>query len=71
MPDTDLPGGWSGLHYFRLHGAPRIYYSAYDATYLRALKSRLGAAASSSETWCIFDNTAAGAALQNAIDLLP
>ena len=23
------PGGWEGLAYFRLHGRPRIYYSAY------------------------------------------
>lgn len=71
VPDADLPGGWPGLRYFRLHGAPRIYYSAYDGGYLRALKSQLCAASSPGETWCIFDNTAAGAALQNALDLLP
>lgn len=70
VPDADLPGGWPGLHYFRLHGAPRIYYSAYDRAYLGTLKSRLSAASSSGEVWCIFDNTAAGAALQNALDLL-
>jgi uncharacterized protein YecE (DUF72 family) len=22
------PGGWRGLSYYRLHGSPRIYYSA-------------------------------------------
>lgn len=71
VPDADLPGGWPDLRYFRLHGAPRIYYSAYDGAYLRALKSRLGPTSSSCETWCIFDNTAAGAALENALDLLP
>ncbi len=70
VPDADLPGGWPGLRYFRLHGAPRIYYSAYDGAFLRTLKPRLGAASLSSETWCIFDNTAAGAALENALDLL-
>src|SRR3954471_1385824 len=69
VPDADLPGGWPGLRYFRLHGAPRIYYSAYDRPFLRRLKPRLGAASSSSETWCIFDNTAAGAALENVLDL--
>lgn len=69
-PDADLPGGWPSLRYFRLHGAPRIYYSAYDGAFLRSLKLRLGAASSSSETWCIFDNTAAGAAIENALDLL-
>ncbi|WP_247358333.1 MULTISPECIES: DUF72 domain-containing protein [unclassified Bradyrhizobium] len=70
VPDADLPGGWPGLRYFRLHGAPRIYYSAYDGAFLRSLKVRLGAASSPSETWCIFDNTAAGAAIENALDLL-
>lgn len=66
-----LPGGWPNLRYFRLRGAPRIYYSAYDGAYLRALKARLGPASSSCETWCIFDNTAVGPALGNALDLLP
>lgn len=69
-PDADLPGGWLGLRYFRLHGAPRIYYSAYDGAFLRTLKTRLNFASSSNETWCILDNTAAGAALENALDLL-
>lgn len=68
--DADLPGGWPGLRYFRLHGAPRIYYSAYDGAFLRTLKRRLDFASSSGETWCILDNTAAGAALDNALDLL-
>ncbi|MGL9621344.1 DUF72 domain-containing protein [Bradyrhizobium sp. U531] len=70
VPDAGRPGGRPDLRYFRLHGAPRIYYSAYDGAYLRALKSRLGAASPSCETWCIFDNTAAGAALRNALDVL-
>jgi uncharacterized protein YecE (DUF72 family) len=26
------PGGWEGLLYWRLHGAPRTYYSEYDET---------------------------------------
>ncbi|MCK1284360.1 DUF72 domain-containing protein [Bradyrhizobium sp. 44] len=69
-PDADLPGGWPSLRYFRLHGAPRIYHSAYDGAFLRTLKTRLDAASSSGETWCILDNTAAGAALENALDLL-
>jgi len=70
VADADLPGGWPGLRYFRLHGAPRIYYSQYEEPFLLRLKARLGAASSSRETWCIFDNTAAGAALKNALDVL-
>ena len=69
VPDADLPGGWPGLRYFRLHGVPRIYYSSYDEIFLRTLRSRLAARSGSGETWCIFDNTAAGAALSNVLYL--
>jgi uncharacterized protein YecE (DUF72 family) len=65
------PGGWPGLVYVRLHGSPRVYYSAYEADVLHALADRmLQAAAAGSEVWCIFDNTASGAATGNAMDLL-
>ena len=66
-PGGGEPGGWRGLTYIRLHGAPRIYYSAYDAAALAAIKARLVAAVV--PTWCIFDNTAAGAALGHALTL--
>jgi uncharacterized protein YecE (DUF72 family) len=29
VPAAAEPGGWSGLIYFRLHGSPKRYYSAY------------------------------------------
>jgi uncharacterized protein YecE (DUF72 family) len=63
------PGGWPGLVYLRLHGSPRMYWSAYDDTFLDALRRQLRATRAT-EIWCIFDNTAAGAALENALDLL-
>lgn len=65
-PAAAAPGGWPGLVYWRLHGSPRMYYSSYDATQLSALEQRLRYAP---EAWCIFDNTAAGAAAQNALSL--
>lgn len=62
--------GWVGLGYWRLHGSPRIYHSAYDERYLQALAQQLKvAAAQGAATWCIFDNTASGAALGNALAL--
>jgi uncharacterized protein YecE (DUF72 family) len=64
------PGGWNGLVYYRLHGSPKIYYSAYDAEYLETIAGKLSAAARSAEVWCIFDNTAEGAATANALDVL-
>ncbi len=59
------PGGWHGFVYFRLHGSPRIYHSRYEMNYLRALAVKLRAR---SNTWCIFDNTALGAATVNGFE---
>jgi uncharacterized protein YecE (DUF72 family) len=62
------PGGWPGLVYLRLHGSPRMYYSAYEAPVLQALAARLRLASlEAEEAWCIFDNTAAGAATADAL----
>ncbi|MFJ2279960.1 DUF72 domain-containing protein [Pseudomonas sp. NPDC087803] len=62
--------GWLGVRYWRLHGSPRIYHSAYDDGYLQALAEKMKvAAAEAAATWCIFDNTASGAALGNAMTL--
>ncbi|OEZ80952.1 hypothetical protein JAB6_39860 [Janthinobacterium sp. HH104] len=72
---ADPPAGQPGPHvpttdiaYLRLHGSPKIYYSDYPAEYLAALATELRAPAHAGN-WCIFDNTAAGAALFNALDL--
>jgi uncharacterized protein YecE (DUF72 family) len=61
------PGGWDGLSYYRLHGSPQIYYSEYQPAYLDALTKRLAEAAATAPTWCIFDNTAEGAATEDAL----
>ena len=66
-PDT-IPEN-SGLVYLRLHGAPRMYYSAYSPEFLAAIGSQI-ALGRHGETWCIFDNTAEGAAWPNARSLL-
>ncbi|KAE9644674.1 DUF72 domain-containing protein [Pseudomonas sp. PB106] len=64
------PMGWQKTRYWRLHGSPRIYHSAYEDTYLQHLASALQAAdRQGTSTWCIFDNTASGAALGNALTL--
>ena len=66
-PAAATPGGWKGFRYWRLHGAPRMYFSPYDEAFLRALASEIQAAPG--ETWCVFDNTASGAAAANALSL--
>ena len=71
VPEATEPGGWRELAYYRLHGSPRIYYSSYDASYLDALAARIEPDLRADRTvWCIFDNTAAGAAAGNALHLL-
>ena len=62
------PGGWPGLVYFRLHGSPRIYYSAYGEEFLEELAGRMLSVAAE-EVWCVFDNTASGAAAGDALAL--
>lgn len=67
-PGAGEPGGWDGLVYYRLHGSPRIYYSDYDEAELAGMRRRLQAhRAAGVPAWCIFDNTAAFAALGNAL----
>jgi uncharacterized protein YecE (DUF72 family) len=69
VPEAAVPGGWGGLTYVRLHGSPQTYWSRYDDAFLDALVPRLRAAAATGEVWCVFDNTASGAAIENAWDL--
>lgn len=64
-PGATQPGGWRRLTYIRLHGSPRMYYSAYEPPFISALAKRLQA--QTGPVWCIFDNTAAGSALGDAL----
>jgi uncharacterized protein YecE (DUF72 family) len=69
-PGGERPGGWQGLAYLRLHGSPRTYYSSYDDDILRALAARIAESLRQEQpVWCIFDNTASGAATHNALTL--
>ena len=67
VPRAAEPGGWPGFRYYRLHGSPCMYYSAYPREALNALAPRL--AGGESAAWCIFDNTAEGAATHDAMAL--
>jgi uncharacterized protein YecE (DUF72 family) len=68
----DCPGEVSensDFVYLRLHGAPRMYYSPYSPEFLRGISSQISLGMHGT-TWCIFDNTADGAAWPNARSLL-
>jgi uncharacterized protein YecE (DUF72 family) len=67
-PGAELPSGWPGLCYLRLHGSPQKYRSSYADGRLEGYAMML-AGASASERWCIFDNTASGAATGDALAL--
>ena len=65
----DRPDGWPGLVYYRLHGSPRTYWSRYDAAFIEAMATALRPVPAAVDVWCIFDNTASGAAIENAQEL--
>lgn len=69
VPAAAHPGGWPGLRYYRLHGSPRTYYSRYDEAYTAALAEELNRAPAGAKVWCVFDNTATGAAVHNALEV--
>jgi uncharacterized protein YecE (DUF72 family) len=63
------PGGWPGIVYYRLHGSPRKYWSRYDEAFLARLAEAVRLVPADVDLWCVFDNTASGAALENAWEL--
>jgi uncharacterized protein YecE (DUF72 family) len=71
VPEAARPGGWRGLDYWRLHGSPAMYRSAYGperlATYAAAMAE---AETAGRPAWCMFDNTASSAATGDALWLL-
>jgi len=69
VPAAARPGGFGTVAYFRLHGSPRLYYSDYREDFLNGLAAQLVNLAMQARVWCIFDNTAAGHAIQNALQL--
>jgi uncharacterized protein YecE (DUF72 family) len=66
VPAAGVTGGYPNFAYYRLHGAPRRYYSAYDSAFLARLAAAIRRTRTQ-EIWCIFDNTVSGAATANAL----
>lgn len=70
VPAAAQPGAWPEVGYWRLHGSPRMYYSAYAPESLERLALALLAwQREGRRAWCVFDNTAEGASLANALFL--
>jgi uncharacterized protein YecE (DUF72 family) len=76
-PEAARPGGWLGAKgdgsgavlYHRWHGAPRTYWSRYEPLWLAERAAELRAWPPGADCWCVFDNTASGAAIINALEL--
>lgn len=77
QPEAARPGGWLGpdgdgkgaLLYYRWHGSPRVYWSAYDDAWLARQAAALASWPAGAVPFVIFDNTASGAATGNALAL--
>ena len=67
---TDAPDPGAVPVYYRLHGWPRTYWSRYPLDRIAAWADETRPLAAVRDVWCTFDNTASGAAAQNALELL-
>ena len=69
VPAAAQPGGWLGIVYYRLHGSPKKYWSIYEPVRVSAWSRALASSPRRTPAWCVFDNTAAGGALSNALQM--
>jgi uncharacterized protein YecE (DUF72 family) len=72
VPAAAEPTFTGNLRYFRWHGSPRMYFSAYEPERIAAFAARIRALVRERpgrRVYCIFDNTALGAAPVNALEL--
>jgi uncharacterized protein YecE (DUF72 family) len=52
--------------YYRFHGVPKLYYSAYDNPFLQDVITTIKNAQQAEQAFIYFNNTAQTAAIQNA-----
>lgn len=70
VPRAAASAGDRRIEYLRLHGSPRMYYDAYpDQALLRLARRLTRPGERTRERWCIFDNTAEGHAIGDALKL--
>jgi uncharacterized protein YecE (DUF72 family) len=76
VPEAAHPGGWTGdrdrrgLVYYRWHGSPVVYRSSYASGRLAQWAAEVRTWQARADCWCIFDNTASGAAARDALEFL-
>ena len=71
VPAAAAPGGWRGIAYWRLHGSPIMYRSAYPDEAINAYARQIRASIDGEhDVWCVFDNTAHFSATGDALSLM-
>jgi len=67
---ASVPSGAKDILYYRWHGSPYVYYSSYSDQQLVELSRSVSEGSDGDScVWCVFDNTARGAATSNALAL--
>ena len=69
IPGAAVPGGWHGLTYYRLHGSPSRYWSVYPPERVERWVEEVRKLPPDTDAWCVFDNTAGGGAIVNALQM--
>jgi uncharacterized protein YecE (DUF72 family) len=59
----------TGVVYYRFHGVPKLYYSAYTEKEMEGVVKTIGKSKKAKEAYVYFNNTAGGAAIKNAVFL--
>lgn len=68
LPDQLIPN--TGIIYYRFHGVPDLYRSAYSEAALSKFAGQVNTDARIRESWCYFNNDAAVAAIPDARALM-
>ena len=55
--------------YYRLHGSPSKYWSVYPPERVQGWAEQLRKLPRGACVWCVFDNTAGGGAIVNALQM--
>ncbi len=72
---SERPAGWlgdrvsRGVAYLRLHGTPVVYRSSYSEARIAQWADDVNRWSANRDGWCVFDNTANGAATSNALEM--
>jgi uncharacterized protein YecE (DUF72 family) len=56
----------NAISYYRFHGVPKLYHSSYDESFLQKVVEELKESNKVTEAYLFFNNTASGAAINNA-----